>query len=582
MNLKLYFSLFLFSCLSFGQSNYCELSTLICATSNVTFANITGIPSVPDGINYACLASYPNKQWFSLKIGNSGNLNYQISQINSSGIPADVDYILWGPFNSPSCGASNLTPSNTVSCSYSNSAVENFSITNAVANKYYVLMVANFSMAPGNITIAQTNFGQPNSGTPTCDLVCSVNLGPDVETCVNNPIILTASIAGGTYQWSSSVSGILPFTTQHITVNPSVTTTYTVVVNKPGCVAGATDSSTITVTNIDSQTPTNLTQCSTTASAVFNLSSTIPTILQNLNPINYNVKFHTNLVDALNIMSPITNPTAYTVYNNMTIYFSVENLNTGCSTTGSFQAIVNTTETPVVTPQINGQTITVNVTGSGNYQYQLDNGTFQNSNVFQNVEPGNHTITVNSTNGCGTSVVTININFVTAPTSTSPQYFNTGNTVQNLIANGQNILWYAASTNKNGTSANTNFTTFSTPLSSTTPLVNGTTYYASQTLNGVESQNRTPVLALLTTLSNENFAFSGFTYYPNPVKNTLTLSNSNTISSIEISSVLGQKIAYKKINELITEIDLSAFSKGVYFLKIVSNNYEKSIKIIKE
>lgn len=581
MKIKNYYFILLFTCLSFGQSNNCQLATPLCSTSSLTFPSLTGVTAPMDGIN-ACLGSYNNRQWFSLKVGNSGNLSYQISQISSAGTPADVDYILWGPFNTPSCGATNLVSSNIVNCSYSNAAVENFTISNAVANTYYTLLVANFSMTPGNITIAQTNFGQPNSGNPTCDIVCNVNLGPDIETCVNSPIVLIANIPGGTYQWSSSTNGSLPFTTQSIVVNPSETTTYTVVVNKPGCVPGATDSITISVANIDSQTPTNLTQCSNTTSAVFNLSSTKPTILQNLNPINYNVEFHTNLVDALNIMSPITNPTAYTVSNNMTIYFSVENLNTGCSTTGSFQATVNQIISPDLNPQINGQTVTINSTNVGNYLYQLDANPNQTSNVFQNVASGNHTITVYDINFCGAWVINISIAFVTAPTTISPQYFNTGNTVQNLAANGQNILWYASSTNKNASFANQNFSNLSTPLPPTTLLVDGTTYYASQTVNGVESQNRTPVLAILAPLSNENFAFSGFTYYPNPVKNTLTISNSNTISSIEISSVLGQRITAKKLNELITEIDLSTFSKGVYFLKIVSNNYEKTIKIIKE
>ena len=46
-------------------------------------------------------------------------------------------------------------------------------------------------------------------------------------------------------------------------------------------------------------------------------------------------------------------------------------------------------------------------------------------------------------------------------------------TVSSLVATGTGIKWYAAAT---GGSA----------LSASTPLVNGTTYYASQTVNGME------------------------------------------------------------------------------------------------
>ena len=45
--------------------------------------------------------------------------------------------------------------------------------------------------------------------------------------------------------------------------------------------------------------------------------------------------------------------------------------------------------------------ITVNIlgAGSGNYQYRLDQEPYQDSNIFYNVSPGNHTISVNDKNG---------------------------------------------------------------------------------------------------------------------------------------------------------------------------------------
>ena len=46
------------------------------------------------------------------------------------------------------------------------------------------------------------------------------------------------------------------------------------------------------------------------------------------------------------------------------------------------------------------QIITVLATANGNYLYQLDQGPFQENNVFQNVSSGLHTITVIDANGC--------------------------------------------------------------------------------------------------------------------------------------------------------------------------------------
>jgi len=59
-------------------------------------------------------------------------------------------------------------------------------------------------------------------------------------------------------------------------------------------------------------------------------------------------------------------------------------------------------------------------------------------------------------------------------------------TVSSLVATGTGIKWYAAAT---GGSA----------LSASTPLVNGTTYYASQTVDGVESSVRMAVMATVVT-----------------------------------------------------------------------------------
>lgn len=86
----------------------------------------------------------------------------------------------------------------------------------------------------------------------------------------------------------------------------------------------------------------------------------------------------------------------------------------------------------------------------------------------------------------------------------------------------------------------------------------------------------------VTSLSKETFAFENLNYFPNPVKNTLTLSNSSAIESVEITSLLGQKVVTKTVNDLQAEINLSSLSNGIYFVKVTSEGQEKTIKIIKE
>jgi gliding motility-associated-like protein len=54
-------------------------------------------------------------------------------------------------------------------------------------------------------------------------------------------------------------------------------------------------------------------------------------------------------------------------------------------------------------------TVTVNVTGRGSYEYSLDepNGPFQSSNFFDNVPAGIHEVYINDSDGCGTISETI-------------------------------------------------------------------------------------------------------------------------------------------------------------------------------
>jgi uncharacterized repeat protein (TIGR01451 family) len=86
----------------------------------------------------------------------------------------------------------------------------------------------------------------------------------------------------------------------------------------------------------------------------------------------------------------------------------------------------------------------------------------------------------------------------------------------------------------------------------------------------------------VSTLANQTLAFSNFNYYPNPVNNILTISNDNVMETIEIVSVVGQKIKSAKVDDLHAQIDLSDLSSGIYFVKVSSGNQEKTVKIIKE
>src|SRR5680860_420769 len=113
----------------FAQGDHCSSIQPFCAgTSQFIFPNsnvVNGDVAVAEsGPNYGCLKTQPYPAWFYLQIEDSGNLNFRISQtVNSDGTGGtlDVDFIAWGPFNDGDelCGASALSSSRNVDCSYS-------------------------------------------------------------------------------------------------------------------------------------------------------------------------------------------------------------------------------------------------------------------------------------------------------------------------------------------------------------------------------------------------------------------------------------------------------------------------------
>jgi gliding motility-associated-like protein len=54
-------------------------------------------------------------------------------------------------------------------------------------------------------------------------------------------------------------------------------------------------------------------------------------------------------------------------------------------------------------------TIEASASGLGSYVYQLDDGPFQNSGIFENVSPGSHIITITDENGCGSVEIEVGV-----------------------------------------------------------------------------------------------------------------------------------------------------------------------------
>jgi hypothetical protein len=76
---------------------------------------------------------------------------------------------------------------------------------------------------------------------------------------------------------------------------------------------------------------------------------------------------------------------------------------------------------------------------------------------------------------------------------------------------------------------------------------------------------------------------SNFNYYPNPVKNSLTIQSNEQITLVLIYNVLGQKVYSLKPKSVFKiDVDVSKLPKGTYLVKAFSNEKVQNFKIIKD
>ncbi|KAF2506472.1 hypothetical protein E0W72_12620, partial [Flavobacterium arcticum] len=403
MNNKKYLVLILlvFSTVAtFAQSNTApEMDPFCAGGSTLTFDNTTNSPPAdPDSAadSYGCLGSEPNPAWFYMQIGESGDLEFTLSQTSNTGNGIDVDFILWGPFGGPPpiYGPSNLNDGTTVDCSYSGSATESVSIPDAITGQYYVILITNFSNQPGQINLTQTNTGDAGAGSTNCDIVCPLSLGDGFELCPGNTAAITATIEDATsYEWFQDGAPLAGETGQSLVV--SEPGTYSVIVNKPGCVADATASVTITAPDpILINDPEDIVICAVgTPPYTFDLSQNNDYILNGLDPALYDITFHNSAEEAsegIGQIFPASNVENYQSNGGETMYVRVLDVNADCGTYREFQLIGN----PAPTPGTPGDLQICDSDDSGDEEFDL---TIQDTDVFAGQDPTIYTVTYHET-----------------------------------------------------------------------------------------------------------------------------------------------------------------------------------------
>lgn len=82
-------------------------------------------------------------------------------------------------------------------------------------------------------------------------------------------------------------------------------------------------------------------------------------------------------------------------------------------------------------------------------------------------------------------------------------------------------------------------------------------------------------------MSVDNRYFESFTFYPNPVKDQLTLKAGTQIESVSVYNLLGQSVMSETPNQLQTELNTASLQSGVYLMKVNINGSTKTFRVVK-
>ncbi|RTY88545.1 S-layer family protein [Flavobacterium sp. GT3R68] len=173
-------------------------------------------------------------------------------------------------------------------------------------------------------------------------------------------------------------------------------------------------------------------------------------------------------------------------------YFASQTSTCESPTRFDVTATVNVTAVPTGTAAQTfcnaGTVANLVATGSGIQWYAAPTGGAPLASTVTLVDAV-HYFASQTVSGCESATrfdVTVTVNSTSQPTGSASQTFCNAGTVANLVAAGTGVQWYAAAIG-------------GSPLASTTVLVDGAHYFASQTVSGCESATR---LDVTVTVSN--------------------------------------------------------------------------------
>lgn len=407
-------------------------------------------------------------------------------------------------------------------------------------------------VSPGVTTVytaTGTTAGCSSSSSATVTLGSSLSIvtSPATATvCSGNSTTLTASGATS-YTWSTGSNAA------SIVVSPTANATYNVV----GASGSCTGSNVATV-NVSQPASLNLTSSNVSCNGMNNGSATV-TPTGGASPYTYAYSSGATTQVASNL--------------NAGVYTATVTTNAGCKSTQSFTITqpaplsLNTTPTNATCGACNGMiTYTANG-GTASYSYSVTPG-----GASTNLCAGVYTVMTSDANGCN-AASSVNITSSSAVNSTASSTMascstcNDGSASVNATGGVGPYTYTWSPAGGNGSTA--------------TGLAPGC--YTVTIGDQVNCTSTATTCVGFATGIASNGPVSVLNIYPNPTNGVIVVESGVMMNrTVEVIDVTGRLILSETHSTNTFTVDLSAYSNGVYYLKVKESNGSKQFKVVKQ
>lgn len=86
----------------------------------------------------------------------------------------------------------------------------------------------------------------------------------------------------------------------------------------------------------------------------------------------------------------------------------------------------------------------------------------------------------------------------------------------------------------------------------------------------------------VTSLYVVDIEHNTLSLYPNPVKDKLNINSKQNIQAVSVYNLLGQQVLEKRMDAVSGALDLSGLGSGMYLVRVISAEAEKTIRILKQ